>query len=189
MPLLTEPYLAQNERWPQTGRHILAQFDADSVVVYQAYRPSIGHFAAKNRYFGGEFSLNRMSWIKPNFLWMMFRCGWSTKENQEVTLAVWLKRPAFDEILRQAVYSTFAPKVYDTHKIGRLPSLVRLSACNGTPTITHRAIESNAARFNSACVGTASPNTPANGFSTSKTSPTLPMSSMRMSKIVASINS
>ncbi|MEO8611336.1 MAG: DUF4291 domain-containing protein [Chloroflexota bacterium] len=116
MPLLTEPYLTQNERWPQTGRHILAQFDDDSVVVYQAYRPSIGHFAAKNGYFGGsEFGLNRMSWIKPNFLWMMFRCGWSTKENQEVTVAIWLKRAAFDEILRQAVHSTFAPKVYDTH--------------------------------------------------------------------------
>jgi hypothetical protein len=57
-----------------------------------------------------------MSWIKPNFLWMMFRCGWSTKENQEVTLAVWLKRSAFNEILRQAVHSTFAPEVYGTHE-------------------------------------------------------------------------
>jgi hypothetical protein len=117
MSLLTEPYLAQNERWPQTGRHILAQFDADSVVVYQAYKPSIGHFAAKHGYFGGsEFGLGRMSWIKPNFLWMMFRCGWSSKENQEVTLAVWIKRAAFDEILRQAVHSTFAPEVYGSHE-------------------------------------------------------------------------
>jgi hypothetical protein len=38
------------------------------VVVYQAYRPEIGHFAAQHGYFGGSFSLDRMSWIKPNFL-------------------------------------------------------------------------------------------------------------------------
>jgi hypothetical protein len=114
MNLLTEPYLAQTERWPKTGRHILAQFDDESVIVYQAYRPAIGHFAARNGYFGGEFSLNRMSWIKPNFLWMMHRCGWASKEGQEVVLAVRLKRSAFDEVLRQAVHSTFVPAVYES---------------------------------------------------------------------------
>lgn len=85
MRLLTEPYLEQVQRWPTSGRHILAQFDADTVVVYQAYQPALGHFAAEHGYFGGGFSLDRMSWVKPNFLWMMFRCGWGTKENQEVT--------------------------------------------------------------------------------------------------------
>ncbi|GET40082.1 hypothetical protein MiSe_48900 [Microseira wollei NIES-4236] len=78
MKLVTESYLAQIDRWPKTGRHILAQFDDESIVVYQAYRPAIGHFAASHGYFGGEFSLNRMSWIKPNFLWMMYRSGWGT---------------------------------------------------------------------------------------------------------------
>ncbi len=62
MNLITETYLAQNERWPKEGRRILAQFDAELVVVYQAYRPEIGHFAARNGYFGGAFSLSRMSW-------------------------------------------------------------------------------------------------------------------------------
>ena len=60
------------------------------------------------------FSLGRMSWIKPNFLWMMYRSGWGTKEGQEVTLAVRLRRDAFDEILRLAVHSTFVPEVYET---------------------------------------------------------------------------
>jgi hypothetical protein len=115
MNLLTEPYLAQISRWPKSGRQILAQFDDESVIVYQAYRSAIGHFAAKNGYFGGEFSLNRMSWIKPNFLWMMYRCGWASKEGQEVVLAVRLKRPAFDEILRRAVHSTYIPEIYESH--------------------------------------------------------------------------
>ena len=114
MNLLTEPYLVQTARLPKSGRHILAQFDDESVIVYQAYRPAIGHFAAQHGYFGGPFSLSRMSWIKPNFLWMMYRCGWGSKEGQEVVLAVRLKRTAFDEILRRAVHSSFVPEVYES---------------------------------------------------------------------------
>jgi hypothetical protein len=113
MNLVTEPYLVQAARWPNNGRHILAQFDDESVIVYQAYRPAIGQFAAKNGFFGGAFSLNRMSWIKPNFLWVMYRCGWASKDGQEVVLAVRLKRSAFDEILRLAVHSSFVPEVYE----------------------------------------------------------------------------
>jgi hypothetical protein len=82
------------------------------VVVYQAYRPEIGHFAAEHGHFGGGFSLGRMSWIKPNFLWMMFRSGWGTKPGQEITLAVRIKRTAFDAILQEAVHSAFVPEVY-----------------------------------------------------------------------------
>ena len=117
--MITEPYLAQSPRWPPAGRHILAQFDAESVVVYQAYNPAIGHFAARHGYFGGGFGMSRMSWIKPNFLWMMYRSGWGTKENQEVTLAVRLRRDAFDEILRRAVHSTFVPEVYGSETAWR----------------------------------------------------------------------
>ncbi len=113
MMLMTERYLVQAARWPSSGRHILAQFDDESVIVYQAFRPAIGHFAAKNGFFGGEFSLNRMSWIKPNFLWMMYRCGWASKEGQEVVVSVRLKRSAFDEILGLGIHSSFAPEIYE----------------------------------------------------------------------------
>ena len=105
--LRLESYEAQSARWPASGRHVLAQFDDDTVVVYQAYRPSIGRFAAEHGYFGGEFSPRRMSWIKPSFLWMMYRCGWASKEGQEVVLAVWLARDAFDQILSLAVPSSY----------------------------------------------------------------------------------
>jgi hypothetical protein len=114
MRLIAESYLAQNARWPRSGRHVLAQFDATSVVVYQAYRADLGQFAAHHSRFGGGFSPGRMSWVKPNFLWMMDRSGWGTKRDQEVTLAVRLKRDAFDEILRRAVHSAFVPEVYAT---------------------------------------------------------------------------
>jgi len=112
MKLITEPYPTQVERWPKSGRHILAQFDDQSIIMYQAYRPEIGHYAAKNGCFGGPLSLHRMTWIKPSFLWMMFRSRWGTSEDQEVTLAIRLQRSAFDAILEQAVHSTFVAEVY-----------------------------------------------------------------------------
>jgi hypothetical protein len=121
MNLIIEPYLAQKDRWPRSGRHILDQFDAESVVVYQAYNQAIGHFAARHGYFGGGFSTSRMTWIKPNFLWMMCRSGWGTKENQEVTLAVRLKRDAFDEILRLAAHSSYSPDAYGTQVAWKQP--------------------------------------------------------------------
>ena len=113
--LVTERYAIQAARWPARGRHILAQFDETSVVVYQAYRLSIGSFAAANGHFrGGGFSLQRMSWIKPNFLWMMYRCGWAQKEGQEVVLAVKLQRAAFDAVLAAAVPSSYHAHRYPT---------------------------------------------------------------------------
>ena len=79
MNLLTEPYLAEFARWPQSGRHSLAQFDADSIIVYQAYRPSIGHWTAEHGAFGGGgFNFERMSWVRPNFLWAISQTGGST---------------------------------------------------------------------------------------------------------------
>lgn len=114
MKLQTELYLTQQSRWPQQGKVILAQFDEISILVYQAYAPEIGLFAAQHGFFGGDFSYDRMSWIKPNFLWMMYRSGWGTKPGQEITLAVRIKREAFDFILAQAVPSSFHSSDYPT---------------------------------------------------------------------------
>ncbi|MCP5017674.1 MAG: DUF4291 domain-containing protein [Ketobacter sp.] len=110
--LKLKKYKEQLERWPNSGKHIMAQYDEETVVVYQAYRPSIGNFAAKNQFFGGDFKYTRMSWIKPNFLWMMFRSGWGKKEGQEVTLAIYLHRDFFNRVLVSAYPST-CPKTME----------------------------------------------------------------------------
>jgi hypothetical protein len=107
MKLATELYSEQAKRWPPEGRHILAHYDDQCIIVYQAYRPSIGRFTIEHGHFGGGFSLSRMSWIKPNFMWMMYRCGWGTKEGQEVILGLRLRREFFDGILAQAVQSSY----------------------------------------------------------------------------------
>ena len=116
MKLATERYVEQSKRWPSTERHILAQYDDETMVVYQAYRPAIGLFAAEHGYFGGEFSLAKMSWIKPNFLWMMYRCGWGTKPDQETVLAIRLHREAFDSLLAKAVHSSFVSTMYGSEE-------------------------------------------------------------------------
>ena len=79
--------------------------------------------------------MSRMTWIKPNFLWMMYRSGWGSKEHQEVTLAIRLRRDAFDEILSLVVHSTFVPEVYGSRRgVEAGSSQVRTCVCNGTPT-------------------------------------------------------
>lgn len=112
MNLRTAPYLEQANAWPAKGRHILAQYDAETIVVYQAYIPSTGRYAVEHGKFGEGFSYARMSWIKPNFLWMMFRSGWGTKPGQEMTLGLRLRRSFFDSLLAQAVPSSFVQSEY-----------------------------------------------------------------------------
>src|SRR5262249_29621059 len=116
MKLATELYPEQAKRWPAEGRHILAHYDDHSIIVYQAYRPSIGRFTIEHGQFGGGFSFSRMSWIKPNFLWMMYRCGWGAKEGQEIILGLRLRREFFDSILAQAVPSSHDERHYSTRE-------------------------------------------------------------------------
>jgi hypothetical protein len=110
--LITTSYLAQRENWPDEGRHILAHYDEHSVVVYQAFKQTIGRFAAMQGFFGGGFRQDRTSWVKTNFLWMMYRSQWGTAPQQEIVLAVFLKRDAFDWLLSQAVHSRYHAHLY-----------------------------------------------------------------------------
>jgi hypothetical protein len=49
----------QQATWPQDGEHVVAHHDAETLVVYQAYRPEIGRWATQLG--GPAFSVNRMS--------------------------------------------------------------------------------------------------------------------------------
>ena len=115
MQISTEKYVESISRLPADGQHVVAHQQAGQLVVYQAYNPAIATYAVKNQHLGGpEFSYNRMSWIKPNFLWMMYRCGWASKHNQERVLALWLDNTAFEEILQEAAFSSFSARHYDS---------------------------------------------------------------------------
>lgn len=110
-----EPYPEYKNRVPQTGRHIIAYQTEGDIVLYQAYKPEIADYAVANQRLGGPaFSYNRMSWVKPNFLWMMYRCGWAEKENQERVLAIYISKDDWEVVLSDAVFSSFQADVYGT---------------------------------------------------------------------------
>ncbi|MGG7813310.1 DUF4291 family protein [Klebsiella aerogenes] len=80
-------------------RQIRAFFTKDFIRVYQAYSDEIADSAIKNNTFvSPPFSLTRMTWIKPSFLWMMYRSGWGKKDsNQTRILAIDLSHDAFQK--------------------------------------------------------------------------------------------
>lgn len=91
------------------GKTIRAVYTDRTIRVYQAYSPLIADEAVRLGTFGSHFKLGRMTWIKPSFLWMMYRCGWATKENQERVLAIDITREGFDSAVKSAVRSTYSP--------------------------------------------------------------------------------
>jgi hypothetical protein len=88
-------------------RVIRADFDADSIVVYQAFAPAIADAALAARRFVPPFSFGRMTWIKPSFLWLMHRSNWCQKARQERLLAARITRAGWEKALSLAVPSTF----------------------------------------------------------------------------------
>ena len=112
-----ENYNDQQVNLPKIGKHIIAQTDDETITVYQAFQEKIATYAVANQRFGGShYSMTRMTWIKPNFMWMMYRAGWATKLGQEHILAITLKKSGFEEILRQAVHSTYKEEKYGSHE-------------------------------------------------------------------------
>lgn len=101
----------ENQKKEHEYIQIRAVYDDEKVRVYQAYCPEIAEEAVKLGTFGEHFSLKRMTWIKPSFLWMMYRCGWAQKEGQERVLAIDIKREAFDYMLENAVLSVYYPEM------------------------------------------------------------------------------
>jgi len=60
---------------------VRALYDEDTITVYQAYNKTIAkHAVASQTFVCPPFKKERMTWIKPSFLWMMYRSGWGTKD-------------------------------------------------------------------------------------------------------------
>lgn len=111
MPFETISYKDYETDLPKFGQHVVGQvLRGATILVYQAYKPTIASYAVEHQKFGGpEYSFQRMSWIKTNFLWMMYRSGWATKRNQERTLAIEIDLMHLEYLLTQAVPSSFDP--------------------------------------------------------------------------------
>lgn len=96
-------------------REIRADYDANTIVMYQAYSPAIVAPSLAAQRFVPPFSLGRMTWIKPSFLWLMERSRWAQKAGQERVLAVRVTRAGWEEALSLGVLTDADPKVYSTY--------------------------------------------------------------------------
>ena len=96
-------------------RQIRAAYTEEAVTVYQAYAPAIADAALEAGTFVAPFKRERMTWIKPSFLWMAYRCGWGTKPGQERVLAIQILRSGFEWALEHACLSHFEAGTYSSH--------------------------------------------------------------------------
>ena len=103
---------------------IFAAFDTTGIFVYQAFKPSIADEALRCGTFGKGFNLERMTWIKPSFGWMLYRSNYATKHRQERILKIKISHEGFQTILAQAIPTFFDPLIFtDERKWRRLLDL------------------------------------------------------------------
>ncbi|NHZ60942.1 DUF4291 domain-containing protein [Massilia genomosp. 1] len=78
-------------------RQIRAVYDDATIRVYQAYSDEVAEAAlARGTFVSPPFKMERMTWIKPSFLWMMYRAGWGFKDDgQRRILAIDISRDGF----------------------------------------------------------------------------------------------
>jgi hypothetical protein len=89
-------------------KKVRAVFDKNSITVYQAFNSAIANAAVQKQKFISPFKMERTTWIKPSFLWMMHRSWWATKENQENILAIKISREGWDWALEHSCLSHFS---------------------------------------------------------------------------------
>lgn len=88
-------------------RQIRASFCDATIRVYQAYSDGIADSAlSAGTFVSPPFKMDRMTWVKPSFLWMMYRSGWGQKDiNQSRVLAIDISRAGFEWALKHSCLS------------------------------------------------------------------------------------
>lgn len=93
-------------------------FYTDSFIrVYQAYNDAIADSAlAHKKFVSPPFKMERTTWIKPSFLWMMYRSGWAAKENQQRILAIDISHQGFQWALEHSCLSHFDSTIHASYE-------------------------------------------------------------------------
>ena len=88
-------------------KQIRAFYTDDFIRVYQAYGDPIAKSVEMHgRFTAPSFSFSRMTWIKPSFCWMMYRCGWGYKDDgQRHIFAIDITHEGFAWCLKHACLS------------------------------------------------------------------------------------
>lgn len=94
-------------------QQIRAVYDDTTIRVYQAYSDVIADSAlAHGTFVSPPFKMERMTWIKPSFLWMMYRAGWGFKDaGQSRILAIDITREGFEWALAHSCLSHAEPSM------------------------------------------------------------------------------
>lgn len=100
-------------------RQIRGRFTDETITVYQAYGPEIARPAVARGTLVPPFRRGRMTWIKPSFRWMMYRCGWASKPGQEHVLAIDIRRAGFEWALGHACLSQYDARRHGTRDAWR----------------------------------------------------------------------
>lgn len=90
---------------PTPKRQIRAHYDSQTITLYQAYSDAIADAAVASQKLHASplFSLDRMTWIKPSWTWMLYRSGYAAKDSNQVRiLALKMRHSDFEELLRHA---------------------------------------------------------------------------------------
>lgn len=95
------------------SHQIRAVYDDTTIRVYQAYSDAIADSAlAQGTFVSPPFKMGRMTWIKPSFLWMMYRAGWGFKDSgQKRVLAIDITREGFEWALAHSCPSNVGPSM------------------------------------------------------------------------------
>ncbi|HXR90217.1 MAG TPA: DUF4291 domain-containing protein [Steroidobacteraceae bacterium] len=98
-------------------RQIRALYNQHTIRVYQAYSDIIADSALAHRAFvSPPFKMERMTWIKPSFLWMMYRSRWGQKDaSQKRILAIDITREGFEWALAHSCLSHFEEDRYTAY--------------------------------------------------------------------------
>ncbi|WP_336033538.1 DUF4291 domain-containing protein [Acinetobacter bereziniae] len=93
----------------QYDEKVIRAYQTDSTIrVYQAFSDELASLAVKHHSFkeNPHFKMTRMTWIKPSFLWMMYRADWGNKDNkQQRILAIDISKEGFDWALAHSCSS------------------------------------------------------------------------------------
>jgi hypothetical protein len=110
-------------------RQIRAAYDDTTIRVYQAYSDAIADSALRHgRFVSPPFKMERMTWIKPSFLWMMYRAGWGLKDaSQSRILAIDITREGFEWALSHSCPSHAPPGISEVeYKVLKEANPVRI---------------------------------------------------------------
>jgi len=98
----------------ETPQHqIRATYDDQTIRVYQAYNDEIaGAALAHGTFVSPPFKMGRMTWIKPSFLWMMYRARWGYRDDgKRRILAIDISRRGFEWALEHSCSSHAEPSM------------------------------------------------------------------------------